>query len=290
MVEKERMMKGELEKVFEGVKGVRRELVDKVCGVVECKVEGGGVRGIEEREKGGNIEGVGVVEGDEGEIGEVKECELMEMGRKVDGLVNGVVEEWGKKKGGGMDGEMKGEGGENVVSGVSGVVKEGGMKFGREEKGEMGGVSGGVREGEGGGGIGEREKGEMKEGGNGSVGECVMGGMCEGMVERKKGRVVNVVEGVELRRERELGWGVERLGKVVEGKWVKKEGDEDEDELEEKVGGKEGDEEKKDVKGEGKKGKKEGDEDEDEDEREKEVKECMKGELGEYKGGLGMKG
>ena len=112
--------------------------------------------------------------------------------------------------------------------------------------------------------------------------------VCEGMVDTKKATVVNLLEAVQFTTESEFASRVHTFRNLVEGKSVKKEGDDDD--FQDKVGGKDGDDDNKDVKAEGKKPKKEGDEDDDEDETDKELKESIKRQLADYNRRFGING
>lgn len=283
-------MKPELQKLFEGVNGLSTDFLDKVSGLLESKVEAARLTAIQETENAANIERLRLVEAHQAEIAQLKESHLMEIATKVDGFLNAVVEEWANKNAPAIDAQIKREAAENLLTGLTGVLKEAGINFATDETGQIAALTARLTEAERRAAIAESENRQIKEAANATLRDSVIARVCEGMVDTKKATVVNLLEAVQFTTESEFASRVHTFRNLVEGKSVKKEGDEDDDDFQDKVGGKDGDDDNKDVKAEGKKPKKEGDEDDDEDETDKELKESIKRQLADYNRRFGING
>lgn len=283
-------MKPELQKLFEGVNGLSTDFLDKVSGLLESKVEAARLTAIQETENAANIERLRLVEAHQAEIAQLKESHLMEIATKVDGFLNAVVEEWANKNAPAIDAQIKREAAENLLTGLTGVLKEAGINFATDENGQIAALTARLTEAERRAAIAESENRQIKEAANATLRDSVIARVCEGMVDTKKATVVNLLEAVQFTTESEFASRVHTFRNLVEGKSVKKEGDEDDDDFQDKVGGKDGDDDNKDVKAEGKKPKKEGDEDDDEDETDKELKESIKRQLADYNRRFGING
>ncbi|WJJ54124.1 prohead assembly (scaffolding) protein [Escherichia phage AV101] len=283
-------MKPELQKLFEGVNGLSTDFLDKVSGLLESKVEAARLTAIQETENAANIERLRLVEAHQAEIAQLKESHLMEIATKVDGFLNAVVEEWANKNAPAIDAQIKREAAENLLTGLTGVLKEAGINFATDENGQIAALTARLTEAERRAAIAESENRQIKEAANATLRDSVIARICEGMVDTKKATVVNLLEAVQFTTESEFASRVHTFRNLVEGKSVKKEGDDDDDDFQDKVGGKDGDDDNKDVKAEGKKPKKEGDEDDDEDETDKELKESIKRQLADYNRRFGING
>jgi hypothetical protein len=284
-------MKPELQKLFEGVNGLSTDFLDKVSGLLESKVEAARLTAIQETENAANIERLRLVEAHQAEIAQLKESHLMEIATKVDGFLNAVVEEWANKNAPAIDAQIKREAAENLLTGLTGVLKEAGINFATDENGQIAALTARLTEAERRAAIAESENRQIKEAANATLRDSVIARICEGMVDTKKATVVNLLEAVQFTTESEFASRVHTFRNLVEGKSVKKEGDDDDDDFQDKVGGKDGDDDNKDVKvEEGKKSKKEGDEDDDEDETDKELKESIKRQLADYNRRFGING
>lgn len=283
-------MKPELQKLFEGVNGLSTDFLDKVSGLLESKVEAARLTAIQETENAANIERLRLVEAHQAEIAQLKESHLMEIATKVDGFLNAVVEEWANKNAPAIDAQIKREAAENLLTGLTGVLKEAGINFATDENGQIAALTARLTEAERRAAIAESENRQIKEAANATLRDSVIARICEGMVDTKKATVVNLLEAVQFTTESEFASRVHTFRNLVEGKSVKKEGDDDDDDFQDKVGGKDGDDDNKDVKAEGKKPKKEGDDDEDEDETDKELKESIKRQLADYNRRFGING
>lgn len=284
-------MKPELQKLFEGVNGLSTDFLDKVSGLLESKVEAARLTAIQETENAANIERLRLVEAHQAEIAQLKESHLMEIATKVDGFLNAVVEEWANKNAPAIDAQIKREAAENLLTGLTGVLKEAGINFATDENGQIAALTARLAEAEQRAAIAESENRQIKEAANATLRDSVIARICEGMVDTKKATVVNLLEAVQFTTESEFASRVHTFRNLVEGKSVKKEGDDDDDDFQDKVGGKDGDDDNKDVKvEEGKKPKKEGDEDDDEDETDKELKESIKRQLADYNRRFGING
>ncbi|EJS6254384.1 hypothetical protein N1226_004117 [Escherichia coli] len=283
-------MKPELQKLFEGVNGLSTDFLDKVSGLLESKVEAARLTAIQETENAANIERLRLVEAHQAEIAQLKESHLMEIATKVDGFLNAVVEEWANKNAPAIDAQIKREAAENLLAGLTGVLKEAGINFATDENGQIAALTARLTEAERRAAIAESENRQIKEAANATLRDSVIARVCEGMVDTKKATVVNLLEAVQFTTESEFASRVHTFRNLVEGKSVKKEGDDDDDDFQDKVGGKDGDDDNKDVKAEGKKPKKEGDEDDDEDETDKELKESIKRQLADYNRRFGING
>lgn len=281
-------MKPELQKLFEGVNGLSTDFLDKVSGLLESKVEAARLTAIQETENAANIERLRLVEAHQAEIAQLKESHLMEIATKVDGFLNAVVEEWANKNAPAIDAQIKREAAENLLTGLTGVLKEAGINFATDENGQIAALTARLTEAERRAAIAESENRQIKEAANATLRDSVIARICEGMVDTKKATVVNLLEAVQFTTESEFASRVHTFRNLVEGKSVKKEGDDDD--FQDKVGGKDGDDDNKDVKAEGKKPKKEGDEDDDEDETDKELKESIKRQLADYNRRFGING
>lgn len=284
-------MKPELQKLFEGVNGLSTDFLDKVSGLLESKVEAARLTAIQETENAANIERLRLVEAHQAEIAQLKESHLMEIATKVDGFLNAVVEEWANKNAPAIDAQIKREAAENLLTGLTGVLKEAGINFATDENGQIAALTARLTEAERRAAIAESENRQIKEAANATLRDSVIARICEGMVDTKKATVVNLLEAVQFTTESEFASRVHTFRNLVEGKSVKKEGDDDDDDFQDKVGGKDGDDDNKDGKvEEGKKPKKEGDEDDDEDETDKELKESIKRQLADYNRRFGING
>lgn len=284
-------MKPELQKLFEGVNGLSTDFLDKVSGLLESKVEAARLTAIQETENAANIERLRLVEAHQAEIAQLKESHLMEIATKVDGFLNAVVEEWANKNAPAIDAQIKREAAENLLTGLTGVLKEAGINFATDENGQIAALTARLTEAERRAAIAESENRQIKEAANATLRDSVIARICEGMVDTKKATVVNLLEAVQFTTESEFASRVHTFRNLVEGKSVKKEGDDDEDDFQDKVGGKDGDDDNKDGKvEEGKKPKKEGDDDDDEDETDKELKESIKRQLADYNRRFGING
>lgn len=283
-------MKPELQKLFEGVNGLSTDFLDKVSGLLESKVEAARLAAIQETENAANVERLRLVEAHQAEIAQLKESHLMEIANKVDGFLNAVVEEWANKNAPAIDAQIKREAAENLLTGLTGVLKEAGINFATDENGQIAALTARLTEAERRAAIAESENRQIKEAANATLRDSVIARVCEGMVDTKKATVVNLLEAVQFTTESEFASRVHTFRNLVEGKSVKKEGDDDDDDFQDKVGGKDGDDDNKDVKAEGKKPKKEGDEDDDEDETDKELKESIKRQLADYNRRFGING
>lgn len=284
-------MKPELQKLFEGVNGLSTDFLDKVSGLLESKVEAARLTAIQETENAANIERLRLVEAHQAEIAQLKESHLMEIATKVDGFLNAVVEEWANKNAPAIDAQIKREAAENLLTGLTGVLKEAGINFATDENGQIAALTARLAEAEQRAAAAESENRQIKEAANATLRDSVIARICEGMVDTKKATVVNLLEAVQFTTESEFASRVHTFRNLVEGKSVKKEGDDDDDDFQDKVGGKDGDDDNKDGKvEEGKKSKKEGDEDDDEDETDKELKESIKRQLADYNRRFGING
>lgn len=283
-------MKPELQKLFEGVNGLSTDFLDKVSGLLESKVEAARLAAIQETENAANVERLRLVEAHQAEIAQLKESHLMEIANKVDGFLNAVVEEWANKNAPAIDAQIKREAAENLLTGLTGVLKEAGINFATDENGQIAALTARLAEAEQRAAAAESENRQIKEAANATLRDSVIARICEGMVDTKKATVVNLLEAVQFTTESEFASRVHTFRNLVEGKSVKKEGDDDDDDFQDKVGGKDGDDDNKDVKAEGKKPKKEGDEDDDEDETDKELKESIKRQLADYNRRFGING
>lgn len=283
-------MKPELQKLFEGVNGLSTDFLDKVSSLLESKVEAARLTAIQETENAANIERLRLVEAHQAEIAQLKESHLMEIATKVDGFLNAVVEEWANTNAPAIDAQIKREAAENLLTGLTGVLKEAGINFATDENGQIAALTARLTEAERRAAIAESENRQIKEAANATLRDSVIARVCEGMVDTKKATVVNLLEAVQFTTESEFASRVHTFRNLVEGKSVKKEGDDDDDDFQDKVGGKDGDDDNKDVKAEGKKPKKEGDEDDDEDETDKELKESIKRQLADYNRRFGING
>lgn len=284
-------MKPELQKLFEGVNGLSTDFLDKVSGLLESKVEAARLTAIQETENAANIERLRLVEAHQAEIAQLKESHLMEIATKVDGFLNAVVEEWANKNAPAIDAQIKREAAENLLTGLTGVLKEAGINFATDENGQIAALTARLAEAEQRAAAAESENRQIKEAANATLRDSVIARICEGMVDTKKATVVNLLEAVQFTTESEFASRVHTFRNLVEGKSVKKEGDDDDDDFQDKVGGKDGDDDNKDGKvEEGKKPKKEGDDDDDEDETDKELKESIKRQLADYNRRFGING
>lgn len=288
-------MKPELQKLFEGVNGLSTDFLDKVSGLLESKVKAARLTAIQETENAANIERLRLVEAHQAEIAQLKESHIIELANKVDGFLNAVVEEWANKNAPAIDAQIKCEAAENLLTGLTGVLKEAGINFATDETGQIAALTARLTEAERRAAIAESENRQIKEAANATLRDSVIARVCEGMVDTKKATVVNLLEAVQFTTESEFASRVHTFRNLVEGKSVKKEGDDDDDDFQDKVGGKDGDDDNKDVKvEEGKKPKKEGDEDydedDDEDETDKELKESIKRQLADYNRRFGING
>lgn len=284
-------MKPELQKLFEGVNGLSTDFLDKVSGLLESKVEAARLTAIQETENAANIERLRLVEAHQAEIAQLKESHLMEIATKVDGFLNAVVEEWANKNAPAIDAQIKREAAENLLTGLTGVLKEAGINFATDENGQIAALTARLAEAEQRAAAAESENRQIKEAANATLRDSVIARICEGMVDTKKATVVNLLEAVQFTTESEFASRVHTFRNLVEGKSVKKEGDDDDDDFQDKVGGKDGDDDNKDGKvEEGKKPKKEGDDNDDEDETDKELKESIKRQLADYNRRFGING
>lgn len=292
-------MKPELQKLFEGVNGLSTDFLDKVSGLLESKVEAARLTAIQETENAANVERLRLVEAHQSEIAQLKESHLMEIATKVDSFLNAVVEEWANTNAPAIDAQIKREAAENLLTGLTGVLKEAGINFATDENGQIAALTARLTEAEQRAAAAESENRQIKEAANATLRDSVIARICEGMVDTKKATVVNLLEAVQFTTESEFASRVHTFRNLVEGKSAKKEGDDDDD-FQDKVGGKDGDDDNKD-KGdkdkvdEGKKSKKEGDDDDDdgkddEDETDKELKESIKRQLADYNRRFGING
>ncbi|BBD52244.1 Gp22 prohead core protein [Enterobacter phage EspM4VN] len=291
-------MKPELQKLFEGVNGLSTDFLDKVSGLLESKVEAARLTAIQETENAANVERLRLVEAHQSEIAQLKESHLMEIATKVDSFLNAVVEEWANTNAPAIDAQIKREAAENLLTGLTGVLKEAGINFATDENGQIAALTARLTEAEQRAAAAESENRQIKEAANATLRDSVITRICEGMVDTKKATVVNLLEAVQFTTESEFASRVHTFRNLVEGKSAKKEGDDDD--FQDKVGGKDGDDDNKD-KGdkdkvdEGKKPKKEGDDDkdddkDDEDETDKELKESIKRQLEDYNRRFGING
>ncbi|AFU64363.1 hypothetical protein [Salmonella phage SKML-39] len=292
-------MKPELQKLFEGVNGLSTDFLDKVSGLLESKVEAARLTAIQETENAANVERLRLVEAHQSEIAQLKESHLMEIATKVDSFLNAVVEEWANTNAPAIDAQIKREAAENLLTGLTGVLKEAGINFATDENGQIAALTARLTEAEQRAAAAESENRQIKEAANATLRDSVIARICEGMVDTKKATVVNLLEAVQFTTESEFASRVHTFRNLVEGKSAKKEGDDDDD-FQDKVGGKDGDDDNKD-KGdkdkvdEGKKSKKEGDDGDDdgkddEDETDKELKESIKRQLADYNRRFGING
>lgn len=287
-------MKPELQKLFEGVNGLSPDFLDKVSGLLESKVEAARLTAIQETEQAGNEERLRLVEAHQTEIAQLKESHLMEIATKVDSFLNAVVEEWANTNAPAIDAQIKREAAENLLTGLTGVLKEAGINFATDENGQIAALTARLTEAEQRAAAAESENRQIKEAANATLRDSVIARICEGMVDTKKATVVNLLEAVQFTTESEFASRVHTFRNLVEGKSAKKEGDDDDDDFQDKVGGKDGDDDNKgdkDKVDEGKKSKKEGDDDkDDEDETDKELKESIKRQLADYNRRFGING
>lgn len=292
-------MKPELQKLFEGVNGLSTDFLDKVSGLLESKVEAARLTAIQETEQAGNEERLRLVEAHQTEIAQLKESHIIELATKVDGFLNAVVEEWANKNAPAIDAQIKREAAENLLTGLTGVLKEAGINFATDENGQIAALTARLTEAERRAVVAETENRQIKESQSAALRDSVIARICEGMVDTKKETVVNLLEAVQFTTESEFASRVHTFRNLVEGKSAKKEGDDDD--FQDKVGGKDGDDDNKDNKGdkdkvdEGKKPKKEGDDGDDdgkddEDETDKELKESIKRQLADYNRRFGING
>ncbi|AHZ60192.1 putative prohead core protein [Dickeya phage phiDP23.1] len=290
-------MKPELQKLFEGVNGLSTDFLDKVSGLLESKVEAARLTAIQETEQAGNEERLRLVEAHQSEIAQLKESHVMEIATKVDSFLNAVVEEWANTNAPAIDAQIKREAAENLLTGLTGVLKEAGINFATDENGQIAALTRRLSEAEQRAAAAESENRQIKEAANATLRDSVISRICEGMVDTKKETVVNLLEAVQFTTESEFASRVHTFRNLVEGKSAKKEGDDDD--FQDKVGGKDGDDDNKDNKGdkdkvdEGKKPKKEGDDDkddDDEDEAGKELKESIRRQREAYRAKYGING
>ncbi|ACO94393.1 Gp22 prohead core protein [Shigella phage Ag3] len=288
-------MKPELQKLFEGVNGLSTDFLDKVSGLLESKVEAARLTAIQETENAANVERLRLVEAHQSEIAQLKESHLMEIATKVDSFLNAVVEEWANTNAPAIDAQIKREAAENLLTGLTGVLKEAGINFATDENGQIAALTARLTEAEQRAAAAESENRQIKEAANATLRDSVIARICEGMVDTKKATVVNLLEAVQFTTESEFASRVHTFRNLVEGKSAKKEGDDDD--FQDKVGGKDGDDDNKgdkDKVDEGKKSKKEGDDDDDgkddEDETDKELKESIKRQLADYNRRFGING
>lgn len=290
-------MKPELQKLFEGVNGLSTDFLDKVSGLLESKVEAARLTAIQETENAANVERLRLVEAHQSEIAQLKESHLMEIATKVDSFLNAVVEEWANTNAPAIDAQIKREAAENLLTGLTGVLKEAGINFATDENGQIAALTARLTEAEQRAAAAESENRQIKEAANATLRDSVIARICEGMVDTKKATVVNLLEAVQFTTESEFASRVHTFRNLVEGKSAKKEGDDDDD-FQDKVGGKDGDDDNKgdkDKVDEGKKSKKEGDDGDDdgkddEDETDKELKESIKRQLADYNRRFGING
>ncbi|WKM80501.1 prohead assembly (scaffolding) protein [Salmonella phage SW16-7] len=287
-------MKPELQKLFEGVNGLSTDFLDKVSGLLESKVEAARLTAIQETENAANVERLRLVEAHQSEIAQLKESHLMEIATKVDSFLNAVVEEWANTNAPAIDAQIKREAAENLLTGLTGVLKEAGINFATDENGQIAALTARLTEAEQRAAAAESENRQIKEAANATLRDSVIARICEGMVDTKKATVVNLLEAVQFTTESEFASRVHTFRNLVEGKSAKKEGDDDDDDFQDKVGGKDGDDDNKgdkDKVDEGKKSKKEGDDDkDDEDETDKELKESIRRQREAYRAKYGING
>lgn len=287
-------MKPELQKLFEGVNGLSTDFLDKVSGLLESKVEAARLTAIQETENAANVERLRLVEAHQSEIAQLKESHLMEIATKVDSFLNAVVEEWANTNAPAIDAQIKREAAENLLTGLTGVLKEAGINFATDENGQIAALTARLTEAEQRAAAAESENRQIKEAANATLRDSVIARICEGMVDTKKATVVNLLEAVQFTTESEFASRVHTFRNLVEGKSTKKEGDDDDDDFQDKVGGKDGDDDNKgdkDKVDEGKKSKKEGDDDkDDEDETDKELKESIRRQREAYRAKYGING
>lgn len=287
-------MKPELQKLFEGVNGLSPDFLDKVSGLLESKVEAARLTAIQETENAANVERLRLVEAHQSEIAQLKESHLMEIATKVDSFLNAVVEEWANTNAPAIDAQIKREAAENLLTGLTGVLKEAGINFATDENGQIAALTARLTEAEQRAAAAESENRQIKEAANATLRDSVIARICEGMVDTKKATVVNLLEAVQFTTESEFASRVHTFRNLVEGKSAKKEGDDDDDDFQDKVGGKDGDDDNKgdkDKVDEGKKSKKEGDDDkDDEDETDKELKESIRRQREAYRAKYGING
>lgn len=294
-------MKPELQKLFEGVNGLSTDFLDKVSGLLESKVEAARVTAIQETEQAGHAERLRLVETHQAEIAQLKESHLVELATKVDGFLNAVVEEWANKNAPAIDAQIKREAAENLLTGLTGVLKEAGINFATDADGHIAALTARLTEAEQRAAVAESENRQIKESQTAALRDAVIARVCEGMVDTKKATVVDLLEGVQFINEKEFASRVNTYRNLVEGKSTKKEGDDDD--FQDKVGGKDGDDDNKDKDekdkvDESKKPKKEGDDDgdddkdgkDDEDETDKELKESIRRQLADYNRRYGING
>ncbi|UGO47128.1 putative prohead core scaffold protein [Shigella phage ChubbyThor] len=285
-------MKPELQKLFEGVNGLSTDFLDKVSGLLESKVEAARLTAIQETENAANVERLRLVEAHQSEIAQLKESHLMEIATKVDSFLNAVVEEWANTNAPAIDAQIKREAAENLLTGLTGVLKEAGINFATDENGQIAALTARLTEAEQRAAAAESENRQIKEAANATLRDSVIARICEGMVDTKKATVVNLLEAVQFTTESEFASRVHTFRNLVEGKSAKKEGDDDD--FQDKVGGKDGDDDNKgdkDKVDEGKKSKKEGDDDkDDEDETDKELKESIRRQREAYRAKYGING
>lgn len=287
-------MKPELQKLFEGVNGLSTDFLDKVSGLLESKVEAARLSAIQETEQAGNEERLRLVEAHQSEIAQLKESHMIELATKVDSFLNAVVEEWANKNAPAIDAQIKREAAENLLTGLTGVLKEAGINFATDADGQIAALTARLTEAEQRAATAESENRQIKESQSAALRDSVIARICEGMVDTKKETVVNLLEAVQFTTESEFASRVHTFRNLVEGKSSKKEGDDD---FQDKVGGKDGDDDNKEGKNkdkveEGKKPKKEGDDGDgdDEDETDKELKESIKRQREDYKRRYGING
>lgn len=289
-------MKPELQKLFEGVNGLSTDFLDKVSGLLESKVEAARLTAIQETENAANVERLRLVESHQAEIAQLKESHMQELAVKVDGFLNAVVEEWANTNAPAIDAQIKREAAENLLTGLTGVLKEAGINFATDENGQIAALTARLTEAEQRAAAAESENRQIKEAANATLRDSVIARICEGMVDTKKETVVNLLEAVQFTTESEFASRVHTFRNLVEGKSAKKEGDDDD--FQDKVGGKDGDDDNKgdkDKVDEGKKSKKEGDDDkdddkDDEDETDKELKESIRRQREAYRAKYGING
>lgn len=286
-------MKPELQKLFEGVNGLSTDFLDKVSGLLESKVEAARLTAIQETENAANVERLRLVEAHQAEIAQLKESHLMEIATKVDSFLNAVVEEWANTNAPAIDAQIKREAAENLLTGLTGVLKEAGINFATDENGQIAALTARLTEAEQRAAAAESENRQIKEAANATLRDSVIARICEGMVDTKKATVVNLLEAVQFTTESEFASRVHTFRNLVEGKSAKKEGDDDDD-FQDKVGGKDGDDDNKGDKD--KVGGKDGDDNkgdkdkDDEDETDKELKESIKRQLADYNRRFGING
>ena len=289
-------MKPELQQLFEGVNGLSTDFLDKVSGLLESKVTEARNKAILETEAASNEERVALVEAHRAEIETLKESHKTELATTIGNFLDAVVVEWANNNAPGIDALIKTEAAENMLNGMINVMKESRVMIVGDADGQIAALQERLTRAELEKNTALNEAAELRKAAETQTRTAIIERVCEGLVDTKKEQVVDLLQGIALTTESEFEARVTKFRRVVEGKSAKKEGDDDNDDFKDKVGGKDGDDDNKkgddDLK-EGKKAKKEGDDNGDDDkkgdddETNSEMNESIRAQLEAYKARFG---